>query len=91
MHSKEPEKKNDWRKLLMTDEEYEKYMHANFVIDPDDGDILARRLSPREQALLNGIDWYAGLEDYTDFDEDCVMEVPESMLVKREDDDGICR
>lgn len=59
----------DWRKLLETEEEWAKRIDEEYIVDEDTGDILGRRLTPYELALLEGYDWYkeAREDPYDDF------------------------
>jgi len=83
----ELKRQNDWRKGLMRAGEREAYDRRNFVIDADTGDILAKRPTPYQMARLEGYDWHALPDDLSDFDEDVVLELPESFYEKTEDDD----
>ena len=58
----------DWRKLLETEEEWAKRIDEEYVVDEKTGDILARRLTPYELALLAGHDWYKEAEELSDDD-----------------------
>ncbi|MCY4041020.1 MAG: hypothetical protein OXF72_07165 [Gammaproteobacteria bacterium] len=65
----EPADSCDWRLLLETPEEFAKRIDEEYIVDEETGDILGRRLTPYEQDLLAGYDWYkmAKEEPYDDF------------------------
>lgn len=70
----------DWRKLVETDEEWAARIDREYIVDEETSDVLARRLTPYELALLEGRDWYreAEAEPYDDrITPDCV-ETPKS-------------
>ena len=58
----------DLRNLLETEEDWAKRMDEEYVVDQKTGDILARRLTPYELALLAGHDWYKEAEKLSDDD-----------------------
>ena len=45
-----------------------KRIDEEYVVDEKTGDILARRLTPYELALLDGVDWYKEAEKRADED-----------------------
>ncbi len=70
---------DDYKKVLMTDVEYEAYVEYYFSIDEATGDIVGERLTPYQAALLEKADQhnYGDLEE--DFDESILI-LPDSFL-----------
>ncbi len=46
-----------FKKLLLSDAEITERLKDVYVFD-DHGEIVGEKLSPRQQALLSGVDWY---------------------------------
>ena len=53
-HDQSP--KEEWRKLLLTEEEREARIREDYHIDPDTGEILGEKLTFSQIAVQRGID-----------------------------------